>query len=496
MWAGTSALQSINQTLATVRNESLRLDSQLSNLTESLAENQRQKLAIINKIAQIRLSEIEQGELQQSLNTADKQALDTLELRKQALSQLNIKIDRLNNAITIIESDREKQLEVVNKLSQQLHETEAAVQDSLKVDVVYLEQFEKANNANSVSQEAEFKVSQAQKDMSAKAKPFEKDALFMYLWERGFGTTEYKGRLLTRMIDSWVAGLINYESARVNFWNLTEIPKRLTEHAEQVADIAEQEHDVLQNLELSALKEAGVNQVESQIDSARDTLDGLDDKIEATEIDFNEALASRAKFNAGQDTYIKKSISTLASALEHSSLASIHRYVRATNSPNDDQLVIDLQYLQDSVDDVNENLQDVRRLYDKQLSKLTELESIRRNFKNSRFDDVRSGFSNQQLLVSVLGQFAQGLIEGSDLWQTIKRNQRYRSAGASPDFGSGSLGGIGEILVGEAIDYALRRQRKGRSSTWNLPRSRRGNDTAYRKPRSRRRGGFKTGGGF
>ena len=30
MWAGTSALQSINQTLATMRNESLRLDGQLA----------------------------------------------------------------------------------------------------------------------------------------------------------------------------------------------------------------------------------------------------------------------------------------------------------------------------------------------------------------------------------------------------------------------------------------------------------------------------------
>ena len=79
MWAGTSVLQSINQTLAAVRNESLRLDSQLASLTESLATNQRQKLAIVNQIAAIRLSEIERGELDQSLNNADRQVLETLE---------------------------------------------------------------------------------------------------------------------------------------------------------------------------------------------------------------------------------------------------------------------------------------------------------------------------------------------------------------------------------------------------------------------------------
>ena len=497
MWAGTSVLQSINQTLATVRNESLRLDSQLASLTESLATNQRQKLAIVNQIAAIRLSEIERGELDQSLNNADRQVLETLELRKQALVQLNSKIDRLNNAIIKVESDREKQLDRVNELSQQLFEIETDVQNALKADSTYLAQFELANNANAMSHEAERKVAQAQADMSAKAKPYEQDALFMYLWNRGFGTTEYKGRSFARMLDSWVAELINYEGSRVNFWNLTEIPKRLTEHAEQVADVAEKEHDALQKLELNALEAAGMVKLEAKIEAARHLLDEFDDEIESKEIDLNDSLAKRAEFTAGQDTYMRKSLNRLAEALKHQNLASIHRYVRATNSPTDDKLVIELQYLQDAVDDVNENLEDVRSLHSKQLTKLTELESVRRNFKNARYDDVRSGFSNQSLVVSVLGQFVQGLVDGTDVWQTIKRNQRYRNTGASPDFGSGALGGIGEILVDGAIDYATRRQRKSRNSSWNLPRSRRSNDTAYRRPRAKRSsGGFQTGGGF
>jgi len=106
--------------------------------------------------------------------------------------------------------------------------------------------------------------------------------------------------------------------------------------------------------------------------------------------------------------------------------------------------------------------------------------------------------------VSVLGKFVQGLINGSDVWNAIKRNQRYRNVGASPNFGTGALGGIGNILIegaingaiNGAIDYTKRRQRRGRRSTWNLPRSRRSNDSAYRKPRTKRNGGFSTGGGF
>jgi len=223
MWAGTSALQRIDQSLQTVRNESVRLDSHLANLTQSLADSQRQKVAIINQIAAIRLSEIEQGELQSSLTQADKKALETLSLRERALEQLNRKINGLNESVIEAETERESLLESVNQLSEKLVKIEIQAQEKLKGDAVYLAQFTRASDADAVSQEAERKVAQAQEDMSIKAQPYQSDKLFMYLWQRGFGTTEYKAGSISRMMDSWVARLIKYEEARVNYWNLTEI---------------------------------------------------------------------------------------------------------------------------------------------------------------------------------------------------------------------------------------------------------------------------------
>lgn len=499
MWAGTSALKSIDQTVQTVRNETIRLDGQLSNLTDSLAANQRRKLAIINQIASIRLSEMEKGDLLQTLSLADNQALETLGLRKVALTQIQQKIDTLNQRVVETETEREGLLDKVNALSQNLIEAEAKVQAQLKEDPIYRAQFDKASAASVTSQEAERKVAQSHDDMSAKALPYQRDSLFMYLWEQKFGTTEYKGRLFTRYMDSWLARLIKYEPSRVNYWNLTEIPKRLTEHAELVGDIAEAEHDALQALELTALDAAGVAELDLKIVQAHEVLDLCDDRIESIEGELTEVLAKRANFTSGDDAYIKKSLKILASSLEHQSLHAIHRYVLATYSPTDDQLVLELHEIQEQVEDVNDDLRDVRNLHANKLSKLTELEGIRRNFKSARYDDVRSGFSNESLLVGVLGQFVQGLVNGSDVWNTIKRNQRYRTVDSSPDFGSGALAEIGGILIGAALDEVqrgARRKRSTRRSSWNLPRSRSGGGSEYRKPRSKRGGGFKTGGGF
>ena len=139
----------------------------------------------------------------------------------------------------------------------------------------------------------------------------------------------------------------------------------------------------------------------------------------------------------------------------------------------------------------------MKYLQQKQSTKLSELEIVRRNFKNSRFDDVRSGFNNQSLVVDVLTQFVNGLVDGSGLWETLKRNQRYRELDVSVDFGSGQFENAIGTILGEVVREAGRQTRRKRRSTWNVPRSRRSSSRRQSSGGSRRsNGGFRTGGGF
>ena len=502
MWTGTSALKNIDQSLQTIRNEVVRLDSQLDNLTDKLATNQRHRVKLINDIAEVRLVEIEGGELQANLSAADQQAIEILQQREQALEGLKAKIDDINHQITEAEEKRESLLDQVNITSQKIVDVETEVQAKLKVDAAYLELFSAAQQAESVSAEADRKVDQAQADMAEKATPYKEDDLFMYLWGRGYGTTDYQGGLFSRFIDGWVARLIKYESSRVNFWNLTEIPRRLNEHADRVGNIADEAHMALQQFELDALEAAGAKQLDTELEHLRSSLDSHDDDIEALENSLNKELSMRARFVAGEDDYIRRCLSRLTQAMDHENLSAVNRYVRETVSPTDDQLVIELQNLDDRLENVRGDLSDVRNLHERKLNKLKELEQVRRDFKDSRYDDVRSGFGNQDLIASVLGQFLQGVVSGSDLWRVLQRNQRYRDVGSMPDFGSGGLGELGDLLGSDILLGGGKRRRKRGGSSWHFPSPRRGGG-GFRFPRSggsRRRGGggggFTTGGGF
>jgi hypothetical protein len=501
MLSGTSALRNIDQSLQTIRNEAVRLDGQLGQLTAQMAANQRHRAKLINDIAGVRLAEIESGQLNASFTAADQQASEILSERAQALSDLNSTIDSTNQQIVDAETQRNSLLEAVNQTSEKIVDIEGRVQQQLKVDQAYMTQFELAKQAESVAEEAEQKMQRAQADMAEKAEPYQADKLFMYLWARGYGTTEYHGGLFARMIDGWVARVIEYKAARVNYWNLVEIPRRLSLHAEVVGDAADKQHELLQQLELNALEAAGATQLEAELATLRLSLDAHDDTIEAVETKLNGYLDQRARFVAGEDQYIQRCLQRISASLEHQNLDAIHNYVRATVSPTDDLLVIELQALEDSLENVAGDQEDLRKLHERNLNKLKELEKVRRDFKNSRFDDVRSGFGNQVLINSMLSQFTQGVVSGAEVWRVIKRNQRYRQVASTPDFGSGGLGEIADIIGGEIMRQGRRQRRSNRGSSWHLPKPRGGGSGGFKMPRggggsSGGGGGFKTGGGF
>lgn len=490
MWSGSTALNSIDSTLRTVRDDIDRLDQSLTQLTQSLTDNLRQQGKVIHEIAKVRLLEIDTGQLQDTLTAADLDAKNILSERFQYIQQVEHDIKDLKQQLEETEIERENLLLVANDISKDLAENETTIQEALREDSAYLAQFERASKAESIAAEALQKSQTAQSDMDIKDEPYQKDKLFMYLWRRKFATPDYVGGLLTRSLDKWVSGLIKYEKNRVNYWNLQEIPKRLIAHAQRVQAEAEGAFVELQTLETQALSDAGVPEVEQRLDSVRARLDTQDDQIEALENRLSATLEQRAEFTSGTDEYTQRSIQCLSDAMAHKDVYQIDRYVRATLSPVDDELVRELRQYQDRYEDSEDDLADFRRAHSAKIAKLKELESVRHSFKNNRFDDVRSGFGNENLIKSVLGQFLQGAVAGSDVWRVLKRNQRYDNRGAQPDFGSGGISG-----------RSSNRHTSNRSSTFRWP-STRGGGGGFRIPgsgRSSKRsggGGFSTGGGF
>jgi len=478
-------LAQINQTLNLVRQDYQVLDQQLQQASASLSRNQLQQSVLLQQLAANRLQQLQDVEQNRTADPVDVRAQQIMTQREQALVDLQKKRDEGMAALQQCDAQRDAVHLDVDAAAQELADLEAQVQRLLENDDGYQTQLDTTYLSREIAAQAAEKTQVAEQDRQAKGAPYESNALFNYLWKRQYGTSQYRAGGLFAWLDDWVAKLVGYDKARANYWLLLQIPKRLAEHARLVGQRAEAELAKLQELETKVAKAAGVPEAQQILADAEVRQDQVDADIKAVEVALNEVHEAIAAFAMGEDDFTEQAINVLTQAYSARDLQHLEQMVRASLTTQDDELVRELADLITAQQDLREDLQQGKQAHRQRANRVKELEDVRRLFKRHRYDDLRSSFQNESLLTMVLGEFVRGAVNGSGVWDALRRQQRYQNVGGAwPDFGSGGLP----------------QGRRG-NSPWHWPGGRGG----FRMPRrggsasrggSARRGGFRTGGGF
>ncbi|MDH3871466.1 MAG: hypothetical protein OEU44_04565, partial [Gammaproteobacteria bacterium] len=257
MLSGLQALQQLNRGLSSVRGDVNRVDGELNRLGEALQANRHAQAQALKELAEIRLDELSRATFKGELEAADQRALALLEKRRQAYAQLEDDIAAATRALDELETRRAAQQATVNERAQAIIDCEHRVQGELEDDAAYQEQLGETRRLDGIAAGAEDKARQAEEDRQEKGWPYEENELFMYLWRRKYGTPEYAAGPLARYLDRWVESLCDYDKYRVNYWTLTEIPRRLQSHAQAARRHAEAALDVLADMETTRAEAAG-----------------------------------------------------------------------------------------------------------------------------------------------------------------------------------------------------------------------------------------------
>ncbi|MDH3747524.1 MAG: hypothetical protein OER97_04910 [Gammaproteobacteria bacterium] len=491
MLSGRETLGHLSSTLTAARRELERLDRELQVNSDALAQNRQREARALKQLAGIRLDAIQQGELARRIDAADHRVKDTLAQRESALVELNQNAIDARQNLSSLEARRETMHDAVDVAAKTLAVREADVQTKLEDKPAFQAQLEKTRDADAIAVSAMEKSEIAVEDRREKGEPYEGDELFMYLWRRHYGTSDYRANPLARLLDAWVAKLCNYKDARPNYWMLLEIPKRLKDHAERVQRDAEKEVETLQALERTAADQGGVTDARAALVDAENKQDALDEHIAEAEQAAHKLQYELSRFAAGEDSYIANCLEILSEAMEQRDILELTRLASATMTTEDDAIVDELRHIREKNYSYQIELERSRELHQAHVKRVQELEQVRHRFKRNRYDDLRSGFNNGDLIKNMMREVLVGALRGNTLWDVLKRQQRYNDvSGAWPDFGSGGIPRMG------------RRPNIARP-TWHWPgRSQSNNRGGFRLPRSRSRstsrgrGGFRTGGGI
>ncbi len=453
-----NALSSVENAIGRIRHDENGVVAQVRAATEDAARLRAEQAEAFKALARSRIDSLRQGEVIGRIDRTERSILDILDRQKKKLGTLSLRHDELTRKIEAIETGRVNKVETVEKAVKAIDKLDQRIEAALADDAEWLAQKQKADRAAEIAQAADEKAKLAESDLEKKGEPYRDDALFMYLWKCGYGTSRYTSGGLTKYLDGKIAHLIGFEAARRDFHMLNEIPKRLREHAEDVEQAAQAELEALEAIERRELEKNGVVDLEKTL--AREH--GLLSEAEKELTEFRAELErlsteQEATLDARNDAEYGQAMDALTDMLGREDLRALWREASATSTSEDDAIVRQLESLQGKLSDLENQIAEMRENASKLAARRAELERSRDRFYRSGYDDPTGGFDNGDLIGEVIGGILTGAVQGGVLDELFDKGfkRRPRSRGGSigggirmpkgssrgPWTGGGSIGG-------------------------------------------------------
>lgn len=439
MLPGSQAMGTIEQSLSEAKRDLEATNAQLAAMSSAKADLQREEGAAYRELAKLRLDVLARNAMVEDLDASERQARSLLESHQAAIEALEKEIAEREKAGESVQRERAMLVERHEKLGEQIDAAEAKTQARLANIPEFSAQLAIATEAEAVVKRAERKAERARADRVEKGKPFEADALFMYLWQRQYDTAGYRAMPLFRWLDGKVAQLCRYAASRPIYSMLVSLPERLGEHVAEVQGRADVEAERLKSLEREAMTADGVADLAATFDKQEAALAAINADLTKHESTVTELQHQRSELMGGGSENFQKALEILSVAYKRESIRALYDDAKATSMPDDDIIVERLEDISEREHDLERDSGHLAATQLAQVTRVTELEKIRTDFRNQRFDSGNSVFSDPDLISLILSQFMKGVLSSGGVWDALRRQQRFDRGRADPGFGSGGI---------------------------------------------------------
>ncbi|GHA32109.1 hypothetical protein GCM10007989_30220 [Devosia pacifica] len=505
---GPEALASIEDALRDIRREEDDLSRRLARSAERLGKFRETESELFRQLARIRLAPDVQAEMDTQLSHAEAEARGMLTNHNKNLESAEARLEDLEADLSRLAAVRAEAAADLATRRAELTALAQKVEASVRQQPDYQRAEARARELRAIAAQSLGKTAQAETDEREKGQPYRDDPLFMYLWENGYGTTEYRAGNVTRMLDGMVARHIGFAEARPNYVMLGEIPKRLREHAAYQQDAAEAAEAELAQLEQQAIERAGGGPIQEAVAEIEAHLAQIDDDIVDAEDQRDDAANTLSGLAEGADPAFEQALELLATGLRREDVKALLADARKTTTGHDDTIVAQIDDIRARAKDEDTEARQYKERLRVLAARRRELEDIQWEFKKSRFDDPRSSFKEDKLVGDMLNDFLRGTISAASYWEHWQRSQNWSGGDWSERLG-GPLPKTREPAKNSESDWPeasfgggrTRRRRTGLrggfGGGWGAPGGTSG-PSGGRPGSSGTRGhtGFKTGGGF
>ncbi len=436
MWTGRETLGSIEGAIGKLYREESQLDASLKSAVAETERLRKERAEALRELARVKLDEMAAGRLVNSLDAGERRAVQVLDDYRLRIAGIAERRDSLIEELKSAQAARDAAAKLVEEALEAVDALRAEVEGKVQALAAWRETKAPSDEADAVAGEAEKKAANAEAELGAKRKPYDEDPLFIYLWQRGFGTGRYQSGNLVRFMDRMVAHFIGFPAVRPNYAALIEIPLRLREHATAKRAAAAERLAALSAIERRAMVEAGVEPKERALSEARHKLATAERTLEDKAALLRKTDEERtALVSGGSNPAYEQALATIASADAKDQIAALYAEARRTATSADDAIVRRLEAVDGKIAKTEEELADLRRTAKDLAKRRIEIERVRDRFRGAGYDHPHGTFGNDRDIADALGRTMAGTIAGQILWEVLKGGYSTRGPTGRPDFG-------------------------------------------------------------
>jgi uncharacterized membrane protein YgcG len=436
MWTGRETLGSIESAIGKLYREETQLDRSLRSAVGEAERLRKERAETLRELARVKLDEMAAGRLVDNLDAGERRAVQVLDEYRRRVAHVSERRETLLKEAADARAERDAAAKEVEEKLADVETLRAEVETRVQTEDAWQQAKAVSDDANAVAGEAEKKAANSEAELGAKKKPYDDDPLFIYLWQRGFGTQRYQSNNLVRLMDRMVADFIDFGNVRPNYAALIEIPLRLREHATAKRAAAAERLAALSNIERRAMVEAGIEPKEEALTEARRRLAAADATLEEKMRQLNEVDAERDQLVAGgTNQAYEQALSVIAAADAKDQIAALYLEVKRTALLSDDTIVKKLETIDGQIAKTDAEVADLRNTAKDLAKRRVEIERVRDRFRGAGYDHPHGTFGNDSDIADALGRTMAGTIAGQVLWEILQGGYATRGPMGRPDFG-------------------------------------------------------------
>jgi chromosome segregation ATPase len=443
MISGYQALQSIEEAYAKVRNDEMRLDTALRSASEEAARLRQERLAQLHALAQLKFGLIERGELIQELDAAEQRAKELLDRIRRDIDEADRRRQEAASALKTAEATKSARARDYEDAVAELRAFEEQATPAIAADPNWSTLNGRVEALSQILEEAEKKAGQAEADRQQKKTPYEQDPLFMYLWRRKFGSSDYRAAPFVRYFDDMIARLIRFQPARANYSMLNQIPDRLREHAGRVRAEFESARGRLAALRQERLLAAGAGPAQERVSETKTTMDASEaERARASQTFESYARAYDSLVGRDNRGAYAEVIQLMAENDSRDAIVTLYKEAARTKTDADRAIVEKIDQLTRAIGGADSEISQLRARIQEVAARRVEIQEAHNDFRRRRYDYPGTTFGNDAAINDVLGGLLDGLVKGAVLGQVLQQgHRRPPSAGWDGWIDIGPMGG-------------------------------------------------------